>query len=88
MPEEFSRSILVLGNDSIEKLALSRVIVFGLGGVGGYVCEALARSGVGHFTIIDNDVVSVSFATAEGICELLGHNLSCTTNCPLTYPAF
>lgn len=60
MPEEFSRSILVLGNDSIEKLALSRVIVFGLGGVGGYVVEALARTGVGHLDLVDNDEVSLS----------------------------
>ena len=60
MPEEFSRSILVLGNDSIEKLASSRVIVFGLGGVGGYVVEALARTGVGHLDLVDNDEVSFS----------------------------
>ena len=60
MPEEFSRSILVLGNDSIEKLASSRVIVFGLGGVGGYVVEALARTGVGHLDLVDNDEVSLS----------------------------
>ena len=60
MPEEFSRSILVLGNDSIEKLALSRVIVFGLGGVGGYVVEALVRTGVGHLDLVDNDEVSLS----------------------------
>ena len=60
MPEEFSRSILVLGNDSIEKLASSRVIVFGLGGVGGYVVEALVRTGVGHLDLVDNDEVSLS----------------------------
>ena len=60
MPEEFSRSILVLGNDSIEKLASSRIIVFGLGGVGGYVVEALARTGVGHLDLVDNDEVSLS----------------------------
>ncbi|MBO4717815.1 MAG: ThiF family adenylyltransferase [Spirochaetales bacterium] len=60
MPEEFSRSILVIGNDSIEKLASSRVIVFGLGGVGGYVVEALARTGVGHLDLVDNDEVSLS----------------------------
>ena len=60
MPEEFSRSILVLGDDSIEKLASSRVIVFGLGGVGGYVVEALARTGVGHLDLVDNDEVSLS----------------------------
>ena len=60
MPEEFSRSIVVLGNDSIEKLASSRVIVFGLGGVGGYVVEALARTGVGHLDLVDNDEVSLS----------------------------
>ena len=60
MSEEFSRSALVLGDDSIKKLSSSRVIIFGLGGVGGYVVEALARTGVGKLDLVDNDEVSLS----------------------------
>lgn len=60
MREEFSRTELLLGEEAIEKLAGSRVAVFGVGGVGGYVCEALVRSGVGAFDLIDNDRVSLS----------------------------
>lgn len=57
---QFSRTALLLGDESIAKLKKSRVAVFGLGGVGGYVVEALARSGVGAIDLIDNDVVSLS----------------------------
>ncbi len=60
MSEIFSRQNIVFGSDSLEKLKNSRVAVFGVGGVGGYVCEALARSGVGTLDIIDNDTVSPS----------------------------
>lgn len=58
MNEIFSRSARLLGSGSIEKLEQSTVAVFGVGGVGSYVCEALARAGVGRFVIVDNDVVS------------------------------
>lgn len=58
--EEFSRTEMLFGNDSTEKLKLKKVLVFGVGGVGGYVCEALARTGVGTIDIVDNDKVSVS----------------------------
>jgi tRNA A37 threonylcarbamoyladenosine dehydratase len=58
--EEFSRTAYVYGEDAIEKLNKSRVAVFGVGGVGGYICEALARAGVGHIDIFDRDSVSVS----------------------------
>ncbi len=51
---------MLLGDEAIKRLSDSRVAVFGVGGVGGYVCEALVRSGVGHFDLIDNDVVSPS----------------------------
>ena len=60
MTEQFSRTELLLGKDAVDKLVNSRVAVFGVGGVGGYVCEALARSGVGAFDLIDNDKVSLS----------------------------
>ena len=58
--EEFSRTQALLGVESLEKLKKARVVVFGVGGVGGYVAEALARSGVGAIDLVDNDVVSVS----------------------------
>ncbi len=54
------RTILALGNDSVQQLNKSKVAVFGVGGVGGFVCEALARAGVGHIDLIDKDVVSES----------------------------
>lgn len=56
----FSRSELLLGAPALEKLKGSHVAVFGVGGVGGYVVEALARTGVGALTLIDNDKVSLS----------------------------
>lgn len=60
MSDQFSRTELLLGKTAMEKLKNSRVAVFGVGGVGGYVCEALVRSGVGHFDLIDNDQVSLT----------------------------
>ena len=60
MKEEFSRTARIFGEDAISILAHSRVAVFGVGGVGGYVVEALARSGVGTLDLIDCDKVSLS----------------------------
>ncbi len=57
---QFSRTELLLGREGMEKLARSRVAVFGLGGVGGYVVEALARSGIGELDLIDNDKICPS----------------------------
>ena len=57
---EFQRTALLLGEDNILKLNNKTVAIFGVGGVGGYVCEALARSGIGHFVIVDNDNVSIT----------------------------
>ena len=58
--DRFSRTRRLLGREAMEKLAHARVAVFGIGGVGGYVCEALVRSGIGAFDLIDRDVVSLS----------------------------
>lgn len=58
--EQFVRTKMLLGMETMEKLKNAHVAVFGVGGVGGYVVEALARSGVGKFDLIDNDVVSES----------------------------
>ena len=60
MNEKFVRTGLLLGESGLHKLETSRVILFGVGGVGGYVAEALARSGVGHIALVDKDVVSES----------------------------
>ena len=60
IPEQFQRTQLLLGKSAMEKLADSHVIIFGIGGVGGYVAEALVRSGIGRFTLVDNDTVAVS----------------------------
>ena len=60
MREEFSRTAMLLGEDGLERLQRARVAVFGLGGVGGYTVEALARAGIGTLDLIDNDTVSLS----------------------------
>ena len=60
MLNQFSRTELIFGKEAMEKLGNSRVAVFGIGGVGGYAVEALARSGVGTLDIIDNDKVSLT----------------------------
>lgn len=60
MLDQFSRTQLLYGAEAMEKLASARVAVFGVGGVGGYVVEALARSGVGALDLIDNDEVCAS----------------------------
>lgn len=60
MKEQFSRTAQLLGEQNVEKLFDKHVIVFGVGGVGGYVVEALTRSGVGAISIVDNDFVNES----------------------------
>lgn len=60
MDERFARTAMVLGEAAMERLQNARVAVFGLGGVGGYAVEALARSGVGALELIDHDTVSLS----------------------------
>ena len=60
MDNQFSRSQLLMGDDAIDKLSKSRVAVFGIGGVGGYVVEALVRNGLGEIDIIDDDRISLS----------------------------
>jgi len=60
MADRFTRTRTLIGNAGMERLARARIAVFGIGGVGGYVCEALVRSGVGSFDLIDNDTVALS----------------------------
>ena len=67
---QFSRTELLLGEEAMEKLNNSRVLIFGVGGVGGYVVEALARSGVGSLDLVDNDVVSLTNINRQIIATL------------------
>lgn len=60
MLNQFSRTELMLGKEAMERLAASRIAVFGIGGVGGYVCEALVRSGVGALDLVDDDRVCLT----------------------------
>lgn len=60
MLNEFSREKLLIGSEGLERLKAARVAVFGVGGVGSYTAEALARGGVGHITLIDNDTVNIT----------------------------
>ena len=100
MEEIFSRTEMLLGSDAMEKLARSRVAVFGVGGVGGYVVEGLVRSGIGALDLVDSDTVSPSnlnrqiIATRSTIGRLkvdvakeriLDINPECTVR---TYPLF
>ena len=60
MDEKFSRTEMLIGNEGMEKLAGAKVAVFGLGGVGSFVCEGLARSGIGNFVLVDFDKIDES----------------------------
>ena len=57
MDEKFSRTEMLIGNEGMEKLNNAKVAVFGLGGVGSFVCEGLARSGIGNFILVDYDKI-------------------------------
>ena len=71
MPHSLSRTQLLLGKDAMLRLRDARVIVFGLGGVGGSAAEALARSGVGHLDVVDNDSVSITNLNRQLIATTL-----------------
>ncbi|MCD7949734.1 MAG: tRNA threonylcarbamoyladenosine dehydratase [Erysipelotrichaceae bacterium] len=60
MLNQFSRTELLYGKEAMDKLSNAKVAIFGIGGVGGYTVEALARSGVGHFVLVDDDKVCVT----------------------------
>ena len=60
MKEQHIRTEMLLGDGSVDRLAAARVAIFGVGGVGGYAAEALARAGVGHIVLVDSDQVSIS----------------------------
>ena len=100
MIEQFSRTEILLGSDAMKKLYGARVAVFGIGGVGGYTVEALARCGVGALDLIDSDTVSVSninrqiLATHSTVGKLKvdvakARVLDINPNCDVkTYPCF
>lgn len=58
--EEFSRTIELIGKENLEKLKQSKIAIFGVGGVGGFVLEGLVRSGVGNIDIYDNDIIDIT----------------------------
>ena len=60
MKNIFSREELLIGKENVEKLKKSKVAVFGIGGVGSYVVEALARAGIGNFVLVDNDNIDIT----------------------------
>lgn len=67
MDDRFVRTALIFGEDGMRRLSDARVAVFGVGGVGGHLVQALARAGVGHITVIDDDVVSVSNINRQAV---------------------
>ena len=100
VPEELSRTAMVISPEALERLREKRVAVFGVGGVGGYVCEALCRTGIGRFDLIDSDRVSLSNINRQIIAlhstvgqlkvdvmrsRMQDINPSCSVN---TYPVF
>ena len=100
MNEQFSRTQILLGEEAVQKLQKARVAVFGIGGVGGYTVEALARCGIGNLDLIDSDTVSISnlnrqiLATHSTVgmrkvdaakARILDINPECTVR---TYPIF
>ena len=76
MANQFNRTELLLGKENMEKLSKAHILIFGVGGVGGYVVEALARSGIYHFTIVDNDTISETNINRQIIATLdtIGQN--------------
>ena len=76
MEERFSRTALMIGEEALEKLRSSRVAIFGVGGVGSFAAEAIARMGVGSITLVDNDTVAPSNLNRQLIAlhSTLGRN--------------
>ena len=74
--DPYSRTRLLLGSDAMDKLHKAHVAVFGLGGVGGYVVEALARSGVGKLTLVDHDTISMTNINRQLLAtvDTVGHS--------------
>ena len=88
MLNQFSRTQLVLGGEAMQVLARSRIAVFGIGGVGGYTVEALARSGVGALDLIDDDRVCLTNVNRQILAtrETVGKCMS-TQRKPVSAPS-
>ena len=67
MKQSHSRTISLIGEEAHARLSRSRVLIFGIGGVGGHLTEALARAGVGHLTLVDSDVVCESNINRQAV---------------------
>lgn len=67
IPEEHTRTVALLSEEGVDRLAAARVAVFGIGGVGGHLAEALARAGVGHIILVDKDTVSLSNINRQAV---------------------
>ena len=59
-PDRFQRTRMLIGDEAVQALGRAKVLVFGVGGVGGYVCDALARAGVGRIDVVDKDMVDIT----------------------------
>lgn len=72
--KKFCRTEMLIGKDAVRTLNSKRVLVFGLGGVGGYVVEALARGGIGNITVVDDDVIAESNINRQiyALCSVVG----------------
>ena len=70
MADQFNRTRMLLGDDALDALAHARVIVFGIGGVGGHVVEALARSGIGALDLVDHDRVDITNINRQIVATL------------------
>ena len=60
MDPGFEREVLLIGQEKVNRLANAKVLLFGVGGVGGYTAECLARAGIGHITLVDSDKVDIT----------------------------
>ena len=69
MLNQFSRTQLLIGKEAMDRLSKTRVAIFGIGGVGGYTAEALARSGVGELDLIDDDKVCLNKHQSPDFCN-------------------
>ena len=67
IPEEYTRTAALITEEGVDRLAAARIAVFGIGGVGGHLAEALARAGVGQITLVDRDVVSLSNINRQAV---------------------
>jgi len=76
MENQFSRTELLIGSENVEKIKSLKVVIFGIGGVGGFTCEGLARAGVGYIAIVDNDKVDVTNINRQIIAthDTIGQN--------------